>query len=119
MSSIDQICIVMELAQTDVEKMFRFPIEFNQHHLIKVFYGCISSMAFLHQANVIHRDLKTANILIESNCAVKLCDFGLSRSMPPSFQQVKNFQTQKIRNLVADKIPVSMKSKEKAKLMNQ
>ena len=90
-SSIDQICIVMELAQTDVEKMFRFPIDFNQHHLIKVFYGCISSMAFLHQANVIHRDLKTANILIESNCTVKFCDFGLSRSMPPSFQQVRNF----------------------------
>lgn len=86
LSNIDQICIVMELAQTDIEKMFKFPIDFNQHHLIKVFYGCISSMAFLHQANIVHRDLKTANILIESNCTVKICDFGLSRSMPPSFQ---------------------------------
>jgi serine/threonine protein kinase len=29
-----------------------------------------------------HRDLKPANILINDECAVKLCDFGLSRTVP-------------------------------------
>jgi serine/threonine protein kinase len=39
-------------------------------------------MAFLHLSNIIHRDVKPANILISSDCNVKLCDFGLSRSLP-------------------------------------
>ena len=37
---------------------------------------------YLHSANIIHRDLKPSNILIDSDCRIKICDFGLARSMP-------------------------------------
>lgn len=30
---------------------------------------------------VIHRDLKPANILVNEDCSVKLCDYGLARSI--------------------------------------
>jgi mitogen-activated protein kinase 15 len=30
---------------------------------------------------VIHRDLKPSNILINSDCYIKICDFGLARSL--------------------------------------
>jgi len=30
---------------------------------------------------VIHRDLKPANVLINEDCTVQVCDFGLSRSL--------------------------------------
>ena len=33
----------------------------------------------MHSANVMHRDLKPANILVNSNCDLKICDFGLAR----------------------------------------
>lgn len=35
----------------------------------------------MHSGNIIHRDLKPSNILINSNCLIKLCDFGLVRSI--------------------------------------
>ena len=44
-------------------------------------YQIIKGMKYLHSASVIHRDLKPSNILVNSDCHVKICDFGLARSL--------------------------------------
>jgi serine/threonine protein kinase len=36
-------------------------------------------LKYLHSAGVIHRDLKPSNILVNENCDLKICDFGLAR----------------------------------------
>ena len=36
---------------------------------------------YIHSANVIHRDIKTRNLLIDTDCNIKICDFGLARPM--------------------------------------
>jgi mitogen-activated protein kinase 1/3 len=41
----------------------------------------LCGIKFMHSAKVIHRDIKPANILINENCTIKICDFGLSRSI--------------------------------------
>ena len=49
-------------------------------NLIKVYLRQIlSGLSHLHDNNVIHRDLKCANILVSSEGIVKLSDFGASR----------------------------------------
>ena len=51
-------------------------------HVIAILYNILCALNTIHSANVIHRDLKPANILINANCAIKICDFGLSRCLP-------------------------------------
>jgi cell division cycle 2-like protein len=39
---------------------------------------------FLHQKNIVHRDLKTSNLLYSNQGILKICDFGLARKISPT-----------------------------------
>ena len=82
---IDQFCIVLEHMGTDVDKLIKHSICFNQCHLLKVVYHSLCATAFLHEANIMHRDIKSANMLLSQDCKIKICDFGLARSIPRKY----------------------------------
>ena len=46
----------------------------------------------MHKANVLHRDLKPGNILVNVNCEAKICDFGLSRGIGGVMQEAVDGQ---------------------------
>lgn len=46
---------------------------------LKIAHGVASGLEFLHRRGIIHRDLKTMNVLLSKNKKAKLTDFGLSR----------------------------------------
>lgn len=52
------------------------------HIRMKIAIETASSLAYLHASDIIHRDVKTKNILLTNSFGVKVADFGLSRLFP-------------------------------------
>lgn len=53
------------------------PLEFK----MKISKQLIRTMLYLHENGLVHRDLKTQNLLLDDNYNLKLCDFGLMKSI--------------------------------------
>lgn len=80
-ANFDTLYVVMELAESDLKKVIKSAIHLTLKHIQLVVYNLFCAIKFLHSANVLHRDLKPANVLVNEDCSVKICDFGLARSI--------------------------------------
>jgi len=80
--NLGEICLVMEFLESDLDQLLKCKMTFNEKFLVKLIYHSLCALAFLHEANVMHRDMKSSNILITPDCNAKICDFGLSRTIP-------------------------------------
>ena len=64
--------------ETDLHKLLRSQ-KLSSDHICYFLYQILRGLKYIHSANVLHRDLKPSNILLNSNCDLKICDFGLAR----------------------------------------
>ncbi|KAK6465615.1 kinase-like domain-containing protein [Scheffersomyces coipomensis] len=82
LSPLEDIYFVNELQGTDLHRLLTSrPLE---KQFIQYFtYQILRGLKYIHSAGVIHRDLKPSNILINENCDLKICDFGLARIQDP------------------------------------
>ena len=104
-TNLDAIYLVFEFYDLNMSSLMsnkQINIDFEQ--LVILAYNFLCGINFLHTSNVLHRDLKPANLLITLNCCVKICDFGLSRTM--RFDTVKKSGNQRIRRERLDMSPV-------------
>lgn len=54
--------------------------DLSDDHCQYFIYQTLRGLKAMHSANVLHRDLKPSNLLLNANCDLKICDFGLARS---------------------------------------
>eukprot|EP00607_Mallomonas_marina_P001977 CAMPEP_0182427044 /NCGR_PEP_ID=MMETSP1167-20130531/13545_1 /TAXON_ID=2988 /ORGANISM="Mallomonas Sp, Strain CCMP3275" /LENGTH=562 /DNA_ID=CAMNT_0024608865 /DNA_START=90 /DNA_END=1778 /DNA_ORIENTATION=+ len=76
---LDDIYLVFEFVDTDLYKLILSAQFLTTQHIQTFMQQMLMGVKYLHSANVIHRDIKPANILVNENCSLKICDFGLSR----------------------------------------
>lgn len=91
LKSFEDVFLVMDYVDYDLKRIFTGtqPPVFSESHVTTIMYNVLCALNFMHSANVIHRDLKPANILINSECAVKICDFGLARCIPEELYKMQ------------------------------
>uniref|UniRef100_A0A3Q2ZWG9 Mitogen-activated protein kinase 15 n=1 Tax=Kryptolebias marmoratus TaxID=37003 RepID=A0A3Q2ZWG9_KRYMA len=75
------IYLVFEYMDTDLHAVIKKGSLLKDIHKRYVMYQLFKAIKYLHSGNVIHRDQKPSNVLLDSDCVVKLCDFGLARSL--------------------------------------
>lgn len=75
------IYLVFEFMETDLHAVIRKGNLLKDVHMRYILHQLLKATKFLHSGNVIHRDQKPSNILLDADCLVKLCDFGLARSL--------------------------------------
>jgi len=71
-------CIVMEFLPWDLFGLIQ-SIKIDQQLLFQFAEDIASGMSHLHRCNIIHRDLKSSNILLNKHLNVKIADLGIAR----------------------------------------
>ena len=75
------IYLVLELAHSDLKKLLKTSIYLTDLHIQTIMYNLLCALKYMHSAKILHRDIKPANILINEDCSIKICDFGLARAL--------------------------------------
>ena len=95
------IYIVTQLFECDLERIISSnqvqslrranPKPLSENHIQFFLFQLLKALKFLHSAKVLHRDLKPSNILVNSNCCLAICDFGLARGLAGSHSMMTEY----------------------------
>jgi mitogen-activated protein kinase 1/3 len=77
--SFDDVFVVFELMPADLNRVLRAPIPLSQDHIRWLMYQLLQALHYMHSCNVLHRDIKPNNIMINELCDLRVIDFGLAR----------------------------------------
>ena len=91
---MESMFIVMECVESDLylilQEVKDVPDKFTEEHVCTILYNMLCCLNFIHSAGLMHRDIKTNNILTDQNCVTKICDFGSARPCINQQNQLNN-----------------------------
>lgn len=74
-----ELYIVFELMETDLAMIIRSSQTLRDQHLQYFIYQLLCGLQYLQNRSIVHRDIKPRNLLVNTNCQLKIADFGLAR----------------------------------------
>jgi len=83
----NDIYLALELMDTDLHYIIHSKQALTDDHIQYFIYQILRGLKAIHSAKVLHRDLKPNNLLVNKNCDLKICDFGLARGVDDSRTQ--------------------------------
>mmetsp|Transcript_5760 Transcript_5760/g.6258 ORF Transcript_5760/g.6258 Transcript_5760/m.6258 type:complete len:403 (-) Transcript_5760:36-1244(-) len=79
--NINSIYIVMEFLDHDLKALMEdMKSPFKIGEVKTLMLGLLQGLEYLHESWLIHRDIKTSNLLLNNEGVIKICDFGLARA---------------------------------------
>jgi serine/threonine protein kinase len=90
----NDVYVVTELMDTDLHQIIASQQTLSLDHVQYFLYQILRGVKMIHSANVLHRDLKPSNLLVNANCLLKICDFGLSRVAAPGAEDGMGVMTE-------------------------
>jgi len=80
--------LVFECMETDLHTAIRGNV-LQDIHKQYVTWQMLKALKYMHSAELLHRDMKPSNLLLNSDCVVKVADFGLARSLRECASETK------------------------------
>lgn len=74
------IYLVFEYMEINLHAVIRANI-LEEVHKRYIMYQNIKALYYMHSGELLHRDMKPSNVLLNSDCRIKICDLGLARSI--------------------------------------
>ncbi|KAK6067096.1 MAP kinase [Seiridium cupressi] len=105
-----------ELMECDLAAIIRSGQPLTDAHFQSFIYQILCGLKYIHSANVLHRDLKPGNLLVNADCELKICDFGLARGFSVDPEENAGYMTEYVatRWYRAPEIMLSFQSYTKA-----
>ncbi|GAC97394.1 MAP kinase [Pseudozyma hubeiensis SY62] len=79
-----EIYLVLSASEADLSQIIRSGQALSDAHHQYFMAQILRGVRYMHAAKVIHRDLKPSNLLVNGDCALRICDFGLARAYADS-----------------------------------
>lgn len=107
-----------ELMECDLAAIIRSGQPLTDAHFQSFIYQILCGLKYIHSANVLHRDLKPGNLLVNADCELKICDFGLARGFSIDPEENAGYMTEYVatRWYRAPEIMLSFQSYTKASM---
>src|ERR1700724_2331 len=116
--NFDSVYLYIELLEADLHAIIRSGQPLTDAHYQSFIYQVLCGLKYIHSANVLHRDLKPGNLLVNADCELKICDFGLARGYSDNSEQNAGYMTEYVatRWYRAPEIMLSFQSYTKASI---
>ncbi|CRH03837.1 mitogen-activated protein kinase 1, putative [Plasmodium relictum] len=84
----NDIYLVFDYMETDLHEVIKADL-LEEIHKKYIIYQLLRALKYIHSGLLLHRDIKPSNILLNSECHIKVADFGLARSISTEVNENK------------------------------